>query len=54
MIEPRAEGVIAGLIVIRNAENELLRKQNRRCWLVTTATVPLPALEEPTVLERCG
>src|SRR4029450_13075949 len=55
MIESRTEGVIAGLVVIRNAENELVRKQARRCcWLATTAMLPLPALEKPAVLERRG
>ena len=55
MIEPRAEGVIAGLIMIRNAENELLRKQvRRRSWLAATATLALPAFEKPSVLECRG
>ena len=55
MIEPRAEGLIAGLIVIGNAENELLRNQVRRLrWLATTATLALPAFEKPSVLERRG
>ena len=55
LVEPRAESVIAGLIVIRDAENELLREQVRCCcWFVTTATLTLPALEKPAVLECRG
>ena len=55
MIEARAESVIAGLIVIRDAENELLREQLQCCSrLAKTATPALPALEKPAVLEGRG
>ena len=56
MVKPRAESVIAGLIVIRDAENELLREQVRccRCRFTTTATLTLLAFEKPAVIEYRG